>query len=334
MLLTQDNLSSRSQYQNAANTFMELLRYGAVPVVNENDTVAVEQLRFGDNDTLSAQVAALVHADWLFLMTDVDFLYTANPNTDLTAKPIYEVLDVVVPCIYVYVLCLYYNCCCVDSRTALRTAQVVDMNALAVDTSTKGTQWGTGGMVTKLTAARIATAAGCNMAICNSKDPRNIVGVLAGGRQGTVFRALPKTLRCVLVSVAAVVYGVIPAWMGAHQCDLVSDIQICSAHTYVYTCMRSLCRDRKRWILSMPLKGSLWLDAGAVAAVRDRQKSLFPAGIVCVEGDFSVHDAVRLCDAGGKEFARGVVNYSSEEVQQVKVRGAGLSICMQCHPRV
>lgn len=91
VLLTQDNISSRSQYHNAANTFMELLRYGTVPVVNENDTVAVEQLRFGDNDTLSAQVAALVHADWLFLMTDVDFLYTANPNTDPTATPIYEV---------------------------------------------------------------------------------------------------------------------------------------------------------------------------------------------------------------------------------------------------
>lgn len=70
----------------------------------------------------------------------------------------------------------------------------------------------------------------------------------------------------------------------------------------------------------MPLKGSLWLDAGAVAAVRDRQKSLFPAGIVRVEGQFAVHDAVRLCDAEGQEVARGLVNYAWEEVQQVKVR--------------
>ena len=80
MLLTLENLSDRAQYLNARATFTELLAYGAVPVVNENDTVAVQELRFGDNDTLSAQVAALVEADWLFLMTDVDALYTANPK--------------------------------------------------------------------------------------------------------------------------------------------------------------------------------------------------------------------------------------------------------------
>ena len=80
MLLTLENLADRAQYLNARATFTELLAYGAVPVVNENDTVAVQELRFGDNDTLSAQVAALVEADWLFLMTDVDALYTANPK--------------------------------------------------------------------------------------------------------------------------------------------------------------------------------------------------------------------------------------------------------------
>ena len=134
VLLTLDNLANRGQYLNAANTFEELLNYGVIPVVNENDTVAVEQLRIGDNDTLSAQVATLVQAKWLFLLTDVDALYTSNPNTDPNAKPIHEVEDI-------------WN--------------------LAVDTSTKGTQWGTGGMATKLTAARIAVASGCNMGICH-----------------------------------------------------------------------------------------------------------------------------------------------------------------------
>lgn len=85
-------------------------------------------------------------------------------------------------------------------------SQVVDMNALEVDTATKGTQWGTGGMVTKLTAARIATAAGCSMAICNAKDPRNILRVLGGERRGTVFRALPTVLRCVCGTVSVSVH--------------------------------------------------------------------------------------------------------------------------------
>lgn len=124
VLLTQDNLGIRSQYLNARNTFTELFAYGTVPIVNENDTVAVEQVRFGDNDTLAAQVplpqrrrcnqrtslaclirtprvlrivvqvATLVQADWLFLLTDVPALYTANPSTDPTAQPIFEVHEV------------------------------------------------------------------------------------------------------------------------------------------------------------------------------------------------------------------------------------------------
>ncbi|GAX75186.1 hypothetical protein CEUSTIGMA_g2630.t1 [Chlamydomonas eustigma] len=91
VLVTLDNLADRGQYINVRNTFTELMAYGVVPVVNENDTVAVQELRFGDNDTLSAHVAALVQANWLFLMTDVDYLYTSNPKNDPNAKPIYEV---------------------------------------------------------------------------------------------------------------------------------------------------------------------------------------------------------------------------------------------------
>ncbi|GAB4816496.1 hypothetical protein N2152v2_003542 [Parachlorella kessleri] len=238
VLLTLDNLANRSQYINARNTFEELLRYGAIPVVNENDTVAVEQLRFGDNDTLSAQVATLVQADWLFLLTDVDCLYTANPNVDPNATPIY---------------------------------QVHDLTKLQVDTSTSGTQWGTGGMSTKLTAARIATAAGCRMAICNANNPRNILRTLAGEQAGTVFHPISTPLR-----------------------------------------------GRKRWILSVPVKGELWLDTGAVRAVKDRHASLFSAGIVKVMGDFHAQDAVRLCDANGLEFGRGLINYQHDEVDKVK----------------
>lgn len=239
VLLTLENLSSRTTYYNAMNTFNELLNYEVIPIVNENDTVAVEQLRIGDNDTLSAQVATLVHADWLFLLTDVDALYTANPNVDPSARPIHL---------------------------------VPDLWDLEVNTSTAGTQWGTGGMATKLTAARMATAGGCNVAICHFEDPGNVLDILRGKQVGTVFRALNAPVR-----------------------------------------------GRKRWILSMKSIGELWLDAGAVRAVKDRHCSLFSAGIIKVVGHFSDQDVVAICDEEGREFARGLVNYNYAQVDAVKV---------------
>lgn len=246
VLLTLDNLANRGQYLNAANTFQELLAYGVVPVVNENDTVAVEQLRIGDNDTLSAQVATLVGAEWLFLLTDVDALYTSNPSTDPSAQPIRD---------------------------------VPDLWDLEVDTSTRGTQWGTGGMATKITAARMATAGGCNMGICHFNTPDAVTAILRGEPIGTVFHAAAA-----------------PA------------------------------RGRKRWLLSVPARGELWLDAGAVRAVRDRRCSLFSAGVLHAAGDFAPHDAVRVCDEEGREFARGLINYARDDVDQVKVRQCRLPL--------
>ena len=157
VLLTLDNLNDRQGYNNAVNTFHELLEYDVIPIVNENDAVAVEQLKIGDNDTLSAQVATLVHADWLFLLTDVDALYTANPNVDTNAKPIRVVEDV---------------------------------QALNVSTET-GEQdpgWGTGGMGTKLSAAGMATAGGTKMMIC-SADPDLVSRIVLDDEKnvGTLF---------------------------------------------------------------------------------------------------------------------------------------------------
>jgi glutamate 5-kinase len=251
VLLTLDNLADRSQYACAAATFGALAASGAIPVVNENDTVAVQELRFGDNDTLAAHVATLVHADWLFLMTDVDGLYTANPATDASAA---------------------------------RIPVVPDLAALAVDTGGPGSggagsQWGTGGMATKLTAARIATAAGCATAVLKTgaHAGHDMLNLIAGDRStGTVFCAVPTPTR-----------------------------------------------GRKRWIPAVPVKGTLRLDAGAAGAVRERGKSLFAAGVVAVEGEFAAQDAVSLAGAGAgdPEFARAIVNYSSEEVRRI----AGLS---------
>jgi len=157
VLLTRSDLVQRSRYLNAYNTFQELLGLGVIPVVNENDTVAVEELKFGDNDTLSALVASLVEADWLFLLTDVDRLYSADPRSVPDAQPI---------------------------SLVSHSSQLAQ---LQVQTGDRGSQWGTGGMVTKIAAARIATAAGVRTVITEGRFPHNIEKILQGEPLGTQF---------------------------------------------------------------------------------------------------------------------------------------------------
>ncbi|KAJ3327555.1 hypothetical protein HDU93_001882, partial [Gonapodya sp. JEL0774] len=137
VLLTRNDLADRSQYLNATATFRELINMGVVPIVNENDTVSTTELRFGDNDTLSAITAGMVSADFLFILTDVDALYTDNPRTNPDAR---------------------------------RVAVVDDVGEIRrkVTVSAPGSALGTGGMVTKLIAADLATAAGCTTIVCSS----------------------------------------------------------------------------------------------------------------------------------------------------------------------
>lgn len=158
VLLTRRDLVERSSYINVNNTFQELLNLGVIPIVNENDTVAIDELKlkFGDNDTLSALVASLVEANWLFLLTDVDKLYSADPRVFPDAEPI----DLV---------------------------NMQELSQLQVQAGNSGSQWGTGGMATKLTAARIATSAGVRAAITQGKYPQNICKILQGESIGTQF---------------------------------------------------------------------------------------------------------------------------------------------------
>lgn len=161
VLLTRSDLVQRSRYVNSYRTFRQLLKLGVVPIVNENDTVAVEELRFGDNDTLSALVASLVGADWLFLLTDVDRLYSADPRNNPDAQPI-------------------------D-----RIESLEDLADLNISVGDRGTQWGTGGMLTKLQAARIATTAGVRTIITEGRRPENVGRILAGENLGTQFEPHP-----------------------------------------------------------------------------------------------------------------------------------------------
>ncbi len=155
VLLTVDDLTRQSHYRNALRTFTRLLQLGAVPVVNENDTVATHEIRFGDNDRLAALVAHLVRADALVLLSDVDALYTRHP-----AEP-----------------------------GAERIAEVTDVDDLEVDTSRIGSAVGTGGMTTKLEAARIATAGGIAVVLAHFDDH---AAALAGEDVGTFFRPTGK----------------------------------------------------------------------------------------------------------------------------------------------
>lgn len=162
VLLTRTDLVQRSRYINAYNTFQELLGLGVIPIVNENDTVAVEELKFGDNDTLSALVASLVEAEWLFLLTDVDRLYSADPRYVPNAQPITLVKD------------------------------IEQLAQLKIQTGSSSSQWGTGGMVTKIAAARIATAAGVRTVITQGRFPHNITKILQGEPLGTHFEPQPQ----------------------------------------------------------------------------------------------------------------------------------------------
>ena len=242
VLLTRGDLVQRHRYVNAYRTFQQLLELGVVPIVNENDTLAVDELKFGDNDTLSALVASVIEADWLFLLTDVDRLYSADPRTVPDAQPI-ETVE------------------CMD--------QLVEMG---IEVGDRGSDFGTGGMVTKMAAARIATTAGVRMVITDGQSPQNILKILQGESLGTQFSPQPRPANA-----------------------------------------------RKRWIAhGLIAQGKVYLDAGAVDAICHRGKSLLAAGVTGVEGSFQANDSVQVCERGGTEIARGIVNYSNVELAKIQ----------------
>ncbi len=242
VLLTAQDIGDRARYLNAKNTLLALLRFEVLPIVNENDTVAVEEIKVGDNDNLSALVASLIDADLLVLLTDVDGLYTDDPAVNASARRL-DTVDAVT-----------------EEIAALARARADGVSV--------------GGMATKLQAARKAAAAGVPMVIASGRAPGVLARVLAGEAEGTYFP--PRTAR-----LAA----------------------------------------RKRWIaFAVPPQGRLAVDAGAFAALTRRGTSLLPAGVVEVEGNFTSGEVVALLGAGGREFARGVVNFDAEELR--KIRGA------------
>lgn len=157
VLLTRDIVDRRERRRNVINTLTALLEYDAIPIVNENDTVATDELVFGDNDTMSAMVSACVGADLLVIITDIDGLYTANPRVDANAKRIDTVTEI--------------------------TPEMFEI------AGGSGTARGTGGMLTKLQAAQIAMQCGTDTAIISGDDLHNIYSLLSGENIGTIFKA-------------------------------------------------------------------------------------------------------------------------------------------------
>jgi glutamate 5-kinase len=245
VLVTAGDLADRRRYVNFGNALNSLFEFGVVPVVNENDSVSVDEIRVGDNDTLAAHVANAVEADLLIVLTDTDGVFTADPHTfsDAARIPFVEGVSAEVTCI-------------AEERHA----------------TTRAPGLGTGRMVTKVRAAEIVTASGIPMVLAHGAEEGIIGRVLDGADVGTFFApAAPRSAR------------------------------------------------RKRWIAhTLRPKGDIVADAGAVAAVRLRGKSLLPAGIKAVAGAFAFGDPVRCLTESGVEFARGLVNYGAEDLTRIQ----------------
>ena len=237
ILLTLGDTEERRRYLNARSTIAKLLELRAIPIINENDTVATNEIRYGDNDRLAARVATMMSADLLVLLSDVDGLYDAPPGENPDAK-----LIPVVPRV---------------------TGEIENMAGAASSELSRG------GMRTKIEAAKIATQAGVHM-------------VIAAGHKLHPLRAIAEGGPC----------------------------------TWFLTAANPITA-RKRWIGgSLEPKGAIHVDAGAVAALR-RGKSLLPAGVVRVEGDFARGDAVLIRGPEGIEIGRGLVAYDREDAERL-----------------
>jgi glutamate 5-kinase len=242
VLVTLQDTEERRRYLNARSTIDKLLEWRAVPVINENDTVATNEIRYGDNDRLAARVATMASADLLILLSDIDGLYDAPPGANPNAKLIPIVQSV--------------------------TSEIEAMAGAAESELSRG------GMFTKIEAAKIATSAGTHMLIASGKIEHPLQAIADGGRcTWFLTPANPVTAR-------------------------------------------------KRWIAgSLEPKGTLTIDAGAVTALR-AGKSLLPAGVIRVDGQFARGDAVVVRGPDTHEIGRGLVAYDAEDAEKIKGRSS------------
>ena len=241
ILLTRADLANRTRFLNAKNTVFTLLKHNVVPIINENDTVFVEEIKLGDNDNLSSMVTTLAEADLLILLTDIDGFYPCDP-ADLPP----------------------------DSKPMSVVKKINhEIESCASDSCSLE---GTGGMITKLQAAKKTGHHGAATIIANGKTTNILKDIFAGEDVGTLFMQKKDKIK-----------------------------------------------GRKHWIAyTLKPQGQLTIDDGGVKAIVKMKKSLLPAGILGASGKFSAGSSVSLVSKKGEEFARGLVNYNSEELEQIK----------------
>lgn len=240
VLLTQYDFIHREHYLNARNTLDALLELGTMPVINENDTTAVDEIRYGDNDTLAALVANLVDAQLLILLTDTEGLYTQSPGAEGESKLIDEVSEI---------------------------TEEIEESAGGV-----GTKFGSGGMITKLQAAKIVTFAQSGMIIADGRKPDTLLKIIGGQSIGTFFIPREKKID-----------------------------------------------SRRLWIaFGKTARGTVYVDQGAKDALVSGGKSLLPAGVVGVEGEFEVGDAINIADENECVFGKGLTSYDNKVLNDIK----------------
>ncbi len=240
VLLTRDDLSHRRRFLNARNTLLTLLELGIIPVINENDTVAVDEIKFGDNDNLSALITNLVGADLLVILTDIDGLCDSDPRVNPHARciPLVEEID-------------------------------TGMDGIIGETKSETS---VGGMISKIQAARKASRFGIPTVVARGTREKVLHQILRGKEIGTLI--LPKG---------------------------------------------EALSSRKYWIAFNPKpKGDVTVDEGAKKAIVQKGKSLLPSGVVKIKGSFVRGDLISCLGPRGKEFARGLVNYSAAELEKIK----------------
>jgi len=239
VLLTLSDLTDRKRFLNIKNTLNQLLEWKVIPIINENDTVAVEEIKFSDNDQLAAMTANIIDADIVINLTSIEGLYDKNPNRSAKAKIIHLVEDIS------------------DEIEQAATSETSDV--------------GTGGMKSKVAAAKQVTAFGIPYVIAPGRERGILRELFDGKERGTLF--LPKA-----------------------------------------TSLSS----RKYWIAyTLRSRGKITLDEGAKHALIDEGRSLLPSGIMKVDGEFCVGDPVSCIDEQGNVVAKGITNYSAEEIRKI-----------------
>ncbi len=243
ILLSHDDLGNRRRYLNAKHTIEALLERNVIPIINENDSVTVEEIKIGDNDTLSATVACLVDAQLLIILSDVEGLFNRDPSIKIKGE---------------------------KAELLSHVARVNDeIERTAGKSNNKLT---VGGMYTKVIAAKKTMSFGIPTLVVNGLDEKVLENIFAAKDVGTLF------------------------WSG-----------------------KGKIRDRKHWIAhTLKPAGTLVVDAGARKALVERGKSLLPAGLIKVNGEFEFGKAVMIMDEDGKEIGRGLVNYNSRDLLQIK----------------